>query len=163
MFLAGAPIVLRSYGVGPEGVGLFIMCVPLSYIVGNFLTSRLIQHVGERRMMALGQVASAVAILLVLALALLGWHSPWALSLPLLLLGLGHGFLNPPALAGTVGLVPSLAGTAVAIAGLMQQLMGATGAYLVGLTSHEGALHLAWLMLAFTLCSIAAQSVLHRR
>jgi DHA1 family bicyclomycin/chloramphenicol resistance-like MFS transporter len=163
VFLAGAPIVLRSYGVGPEGVGLFIMCVPLSYIVGNFLTSRLIQHVGERRMMALGQVASAVAILLVLALALLGWHSPWALSLPLLLLGLGHGFLNPPALAGTVGLVPSLAGTAVAIAGLMQQLMGATGAYLVGLTSHEGALHLAWLMLAFTLCSIAAQSVLHRR
>lgn len=162
VFLAGAPIVLRSYGVGPEGVGFFIMCVPLSYIVGNFLTSRFIQHVGERRMMVLGQAASALSILLVLTLALLGWASPWALSLPLLLLGLGHGFLNPPALAGTVGLIPSLAGTAVAIAGLMQQLMGAAGAYLVGLTSHEGAVHPALLMLAFTACSMAAQSVLHR-
>lgn len=162
VFLAGAPIVLRSYGVGPDRVGLFIMCVPLSYILGNFLTSRLIQKLGERRMMALGQAASVFGISLVLAFALSGWNSPWAISLPLLLLGFGHGFLNPPALAGTVGLIPSLAGTAVAVAGLMQQLMGATGGYLVGLVSHNGAVNLALLMLAFTLCSIVAQGLLRR-
>ena len=162
VFLAGAPTVLRSYGIGPDGVGWFIMCVPLSYIVGNFLTSRLIHRVGEWRMMLAGQALSVLAILLVLFLALCGWDSPWALSLPLLLLGFGHGFLNPPALAGTVGLIPSLAGTAVAMAGLMQQLMGAAGGYLVGLVSLDGAVHLALLMLAFTLCSVAAQALLHR-
>lgn len=162
MFLAGAPTVLRSYGIGPDGVGWFIMCVPLSYIIGNFLTSRLIHRVGEWRMMLAGQALSVLAILLVLFLALCGWDSPWALSLPLLLLGFGHGFLNPPALAGTVGLIPSLAGTAVAMAGLMQQLMGAAGGYLVGLVSLDGAVHLALLMLAFTLCSVAAQALLHR-
>jgi DHA1 family bicyclomycin/chloramphenicol resistance-like MFS transporter len=26
-FLAGAPLVLGSYGVGPDGVGFYIMCV----------------------------------------------------------------------------------------------------------------------------------------
>ena len=55
VFLAGAPIVLRGYGVGPDNVGFFIMCVPLSYIQGNFMTSRLILRLGEGRMMALGQ------------------------------------------------------------------------------------------------------------
>lgn len=163
VFLAGAPTVLRSYGIGPDGVGWFIMCVPLSYIVGNFLTSRLIHRMGERRMMLAGQALSVLAILLVLLLALWGWASPWAISLPLLLLGFGHGFLNPPALAGTVGLIPSLAGTAVAMAGLMQQLMGAAGGYLIGLVSLDGSVHLALVMLAFTLCSVAAQVLLHRR
>jgi DHA1 family bicyclomycin/chloramphenicol resistance-like MFS transporter len=163
VFLAGAPIVLRSYGVGPDGVGWFIMCVPLSYIVGNFLTSRIIHRVGERRLMQTGQALSVTAVLLVLLLAMMGWASPWAISLPLLLLGFGHGFLNPPALSGTVGLVPSLAGTAVAMAGLMQQLMGAMGGYLIGLVSHEGSVNLALMMLAFTLCSVVAQAMLHRR
>ncbi len=38
-FLAGAPIVLGGYGVGPAGVGFYIMVGPLSYIVGNYLTT----------------------------------------------------------------------------------------------------------------------------
>ena len=37
-----------------------------------------------------------------------------AVALPLLLLGFGHGLLNPPALAGTVGVLPALAGSAAA-------------------------------------------------
>ncbi len=61
-----------------------------------------------------------------------------------------------------MGLVPSLAGTAVAVAGLMQQLMGATGAYLVGLVPHQGALKLSLVMFAFTLCALAAQGLLRR-
>jgi hypothetical protein len=84
-------------------------------------------------------------------------------TLPLLLLGFGHGLLNPPALAGTVGVVPALAGSAAAVAGLMQQLTGATGGYLVGLVSHEGAVNLGWMMLAFSLLAVCAQWVLHRR
>ena len=53
VFLSGAPIVLRSYGIGPDGIGWYIMVVPLSYMTGNFLTSRLIHGKGERWVMAL--------------------------------------------------------------------------------------------------------------
>lgn len=159
-FLAGAPLVLRSYGVGPASVGWYIMATPLSYIAGNYLTSRLVRGLGDRRMMVLGQAATLAGLALVLGLA--GLHSPLAFALPLMLLGIGHGFLVPPCLARTVGAVPALAGAAAAVAGLMQQLTGALGGYAVGWVPHQGPVNLALLMLAFTLCAVAAQVWLHR-
>ncbi len=161
-FLAGAPIVLRSYGVGPGGVGWYIMWVPVAYVLGNYLTSRLIQSRGERRIMLLGQIAALAGLAIMLALGLAGVKHPLAFSLPLMLLGIGHGLLVPTSLASTVGLVPALAGTAAAVAGLVQQLMGAVGGYTVGLVPHDGSVNLGWLMLGFTLVALCAQVVLHR-
>ena len=162
-FLAGAPIVLRSYGVGPDGIGWYIMCVPIAYIAGNFLTSRLIHGQGERWVMALGQGATLSGLLLLLALAFAGVNTPLAFTLPLMLLGLGHGFLVPPTMAGTVGVVPLLAGSAAALAGLAQQLMGALGGYTVGLVPHQGSRNVGWLMLGFTLCGLVAHLALRGR
>jgi DHA1 family bicyclomycin/chloramphenicol resistance-like MFS transporter len=162
-FLAGAPVVLGSYGVGPDGVGVYIMCVPVSYIVGNFLTSRLAHRTGERTMMALGQALTLGGPAMVIALALAGVNTPLALALPLVALGIGHGLLVPPALAGTVSLVPALAGSAAAVAGLVQQLMGAAGGYAVGLLEHHGALNLGWLMFGLSACGLLAQWRLHQR
>ena len=142
VFLTGTPLVLSSYGVSPENIGWYIMAVPLSYILGNYLTSHWIHRKGERLMMGVGTLSTLAGLVLLLALNLAGWHSPLALALPLLLMGLGHGFLNPPALAGTVGVVPALAGSAAAVAGLLQQLTGAFGGYVVGLVSHQGSLNL---------------------
>ena len=162
VFLAGAPIVLGSYGVGPDRVGWYIMAVPVAYIVGNFLTSKWIARVGERRMMVLGQSAAMAGLAVMLVLGLAQWKTPLAFALPLLLLGMGHGFLNPPALAGTVGVVPALAGSAAAVAGLIQQLMGAAGGYAVGLVTHDGAVNLGLLMGASTLCAGGALMLLQR-
>ena len=161
-FLSGAPIVLGAYGVGPEGIGYYIMSVPLAYIVGNYLTSHLVHRTGDRPMMLLGQALTLSGVSLMLGLALAGWHSPLAFALPLILLGIGHGFLVPPALAGTVSLVPALAGSAAAVAGLMQQMMGAVSGFTVGLFTHEGAVNLGLLMLGFALCAAVAQGLLHR-
>ena len=162
-FLGGAPIVLGHHGVGPAGIGYYIMCIPLSYIAGNYLTTRLVRGHGERRMMLAGQGLSLAGLLLMLGLALAGVDRPLALALPLMLLGLGHGFLMPPTLAGTVSLLPALAGSAAAVAGVMQQLLGAAGGYSVGLFEHHGAATLAWLMLGFTVCAALAQALLHLR
>jgi DHA1 family bicyclomycin/chloramphenicol resistance-like MFS transporter len=162
-FLGGAPIVLKGYGITPERVGWFIMCIPLAYIVGNLWTARLVRRRGERRIMWMGQGFTLAGLLLVLALGIAGTQTPWALALPLTLLGIGHGLLAPPTLAGTVGLVPALAGTAAALAGLAQQLTGALGGYVVGLVSHEGQVNLALVMLAWTVTGLAAQAVLQRR
>lgn len=159
-FLGGAPMVLKGYGVTPEHVGWYIMCIPMSYIVGNMLTSRLVRRWHDRSIMLLGQCFTVFSLLLVLGLALAQVRTPLALSLPLVFLGIGHGLLAPPTLTGTVGLVPALAGSAAAVAGLVQQLMGATGGFLVGLVSHDGALALAWMMLGWTLLGAGAQVVL---
>ena len=102
-------------------------------------------------------VSSTARTWFVVALALSPLASPLALVLPLILLGLGHGLLVPPALTGTVGLIPALAGTAAAVAGVSQQLMGALGGYVVGLVPLNGALNLGWLMLLLSSLGYLAQ------
>ncbi len=163
VFLAGAPLVLGSYGVGPDGVGWYIMVVPMAYIMGNFLTSRLVRSQGERRMMALGQAAALGGLGLMLVLSQTGLDSPLGFVLPLALLGLGHGFLMPPSLAGSVGVLAGLAGAAAAVAGLTQQLTGAMASYAVGLLPNQGSTALGVLMVGFTLCAVGAQFALQRQ
>jgi DHA1 family bicyclomycin/chloramphenicol resistance-like MFS transporter len=163
VFLAGAPLVLGRYGVRPDGVGWYIMVVPVSYIVGNFLTSRLVRSQGEARMMALGQAAALGGLCLMLVLSQTGFDSPLGFVLPLALLGVGHGFLMPPSLAGSVGVLAGLAGAAAAVAGLMQQLTGAMASYAVGLLPNQGSAALGALMVGFTLFALAAQLALRRQ
>lgn len=161
-FLAGAPLVLGTYGVGPDGVGFYIMLVPLSYIVGNFVTSRWAHRHGDQKMMVWGQALTLAGIVLMGVLAWSGVHSPLAFAMPLMLMGLGNGFLVPPALAGTVGLLPALAGAAAAVAGLAQQLLSAAGGFAVGLLPKANAGNLAILMLALALLGTWAQMGLRR-
>jgi DHA1 family bicyclomycin/chloramphenicol resistance-like MFS transporter len=160
-FLAGAPIVLGRYGVGPDRVGWYVMFVSIAYVAGNFMTSRLIHRYGERRMMVLGHLSSVLGLVLMLSLGWAGLATPLAFAGPLILLGLGHGFSMPAALAGSVGVVPALAGAAAAVAGLAQQLLGAFGGYAVGLFRHDGAISLGLLMLGFTLLASGALGLLH--
>jgi len=162
-FLGGAPIVLGSYGVGADGIGYYIMCIPLAYILGNWVTSHVVHRTGEAVVMLGGQGVALGGIALMLGLAIAGVDTPLALALPLTLLGLGHGLLVPPTLTGTVGLVPAMAGAASAVAGLMQQVMGAAGGYLVGLVPHQGASNLGWIMLALSASAGVAMLALQAR
>lgn len=162
-FLGGAPMVLAGYGVRPERIGLYVMCPPVAYVFGNLLTQRLLRHGrSDAFLMKLGQVTTLCGILTVLGFGLAGVHTPLTLALPLLLMGIGNGLLLPPALTGTVGLVPALAGSAAAVAGLMQQLLGAVGGFVVGLVPLQGPVWLALLMLLFCALSCVAQAVLLR-
>ena len=156
VFLAGAPIVLGSYGVTPDRLGWYIMAPPLAYIAGNALTSRLIRVRSEAFLMLLGQCVTLASLLLLLAVGLAGPRSPLALALPLLGLGIGHGLLVPPTIAGTVGVVPALAGAAAAAAGVTQQVAGSLAGYLVGLVPHEGQVNLALQMLGWSLSGFVA-------
>jgi DHA1 family bicyclomycin/chloramphenicol resistance-like MFS transporter len=118
---------------------------------------------GNRRMMQLGQGVTLSSVVLVLLLALAGLNSPLAFVMPLMLFGLGQGLLVPPVLAATVGLRPMLAGSAAAVAGVTQQLLGALGGFAVGLFPHNGATNLGWLMLGLTLVGVVAQWFLHTK
>jgi DHA1 family bicyclomycin/chloramphenicol resistance-like MFS transporter len=155
VFISGAPSVLKSYDVGPAGVGWYIMAGPIFYILGNFLTSRLVRFLGEPSIMMIGQGLSIVGVVLMWALSALGWDSALAFALPMMLVGLGHGLMVPPTLTATVGLNPALAGAAAGMAGLMQQWVGALGGFSVGLVSHQGAMNASQLMLFFTAIGVA--------
>jgi DHA1 family bicyclomycin/chloramphenicol resistance-like MFS transporter len=162
-FLGGAPQVLARMGVGPAQMGWVIMAIPLAYIGGNAMATRWAHGAGDRRLMRWGQALSLAGIALGLALALAGVGGPVALAAPLALLGVGHGLLMPPTLAGTVGTVPALAGAAAAGAGLTQQLTGALGGYLAGWVPHHSSAGLLALMLGCTLCAAAVQALVPQR
>jgi DHA1 family bicyclomycin/chloramphenicol resistance-like MFS transporter len=162
-FLTGGPLVFTQQGVTPGRIGLYVMLIPGAYIAGNFVTTRLAQRLGDRRMIGIGQVFSLAGVGLTLALALAGWNDPLAIALPLMLLGVGHGLLMPAALAGTVGLVPALAGAAAGVAGVTQQLLGALAGWAVGFVPQADARGLALLMLLLTSMSVVASAVLWRR
>ena len=161
-FLGGAPLVLKSYGVGPEGVGFFIMTIPLSYFVGNYITSRFIHRFGERTISQWGQLFTLSGIAIMLGLALAGVHTPLAFSLPLIFLGFGHGLLVPPTLAGTVAVIPALAGSAAGFAGVVQQITGGVGGYLIGFLSNDNAVNLGSMMMGFALCGLISHVSLRR-
>lgn len=161
-FLGGAPLVLKAYGVGPDGVGFYIMTIPLSYFVGNYLTSRYIHRLGERPITQWGQGFTLSGIGIMLCLALMGFHNPLAFSLPLILLGLGHGLLVPPTLSGTVGVVPALAGSAAGFAGVVQQITGGVGGFFVGFLSNDNAIQLGTVMLGFAVCGWLSHMSLRR-
>lgn len=162
VYLAGVPLVLANYGVGPGAVGFFIMVVPLSYIAGNFLTSRLVRRFNETQLMLTGQCVAIIGIGLVLVFALYGVRSPFAIAAPLILLGLGQGLLTPSLIAGTVSVVPALAGAGAGAAGLAQQLSGAFGGYAIGLFENDSAVALAVLMMSFMVAALVGQFFLHR-
>lgn len=161
-FLAGAPIVLAGYGVRADQVGWYIMAIPFPYVVGSMLTSWLVSRWGDRKIMTLGQCLVFLALGLMLGLAWAGWRTPLAFALPLVFLGIGHGLLTPPALSGTVGLLPALAGAAAAVAGMAQQFVGALGGYIVGLLTHEGPVNLGLLMFTLTFIGWLAYLLLYR-
>jgi len=162
VYLTGLPMVLANYGVGPGAVGFFIMVVPLAYIVGNYLTSRLVRRFSESELMLIGQCLALTGIAVTLILALYEVRSPFAVAAPLILLGIGQGLLTPSLIAGTVGVVPALAGAGAGAAGLGQQLSGAFGGYAIGLFQHDSAVALALLMMSFMLAALVGQFFLHR-
>lgn len=164
-FLGGAPLVLAHYGVGPKAIGLYVMAPPIAYIFGNLLTARLLKagH-GDRQLMIAGQAFALSGPVIILALSLGGLNHPLALALPMLTMGIGHGLMLPPALTGTVGLLPALAGSAAAVAGLVQQLVGALGGFAVGLVDHDGPVNLALMIFGWSLAgALALMVVLARR
>lgn len=149
-FLSGAPFVLDRMGVGPAQLGWYILCIPLAYIAGNYVSTQLVRRRGERALMVAGHVSVFLGLGLALALGAAGLHTPLAFALPMMAVGLGHGLVSPSALSGTVGLMPALAGTAAAVAGLIQQVTGAAAGVSVGLVSHADASQLLLLMVFFS-------------
>lgn len=162
-FLGSAPLLLKAYGIGPDQVGWFIMLTPLSYIVGNFMASRIALRRDAHWQRRAGLLITATGIVTMVLLALAGVRSPFAFSLPLMLLGFGHGLFTPLVLAATVGVVPALAGAAAAVAGVMQQLIGAIGGWGVGWVSLATPVPAGLLMLGFTGVALACQAALQRR
>ncbi len=122
-FLASSPFIfIEVLGTSRTSFGLALLSTAFAYLLGTLLCRRLLERLGLRRTVAAGAVLSATAGVLLGALALAGWHSPWALLLPFYLYMLGHGVHQPCGQTGAVGPFPQAAGVASALNGFMMML-----------------------------------------
>lgn len=160
VYIAGMPAVLNRLGVRPETVGWYLLFCTGAYIAGNFLTSRIVNRVGERSLLGIGETAAMAGPLASLAIGLTGNELAVIFLLPLILMGFGHGMVMPSSLTGVIGQHPEHAGAAAAVSGSMQQAFGAIAAYALGLFAVISQATMAITLVAVSLVAAVAVALL---
>jgi DHA1 family bicyclomycin/chloramphenicol resistance-like MFS transporter len=112
--------------------GLYFAMVPLGFIMGSFLSTRLGMRVSVERMVMTGACLSATAVLVQSALLLTGHLHPLVLFLPGSFITMAQGISLPYAQAGAMATIPRLAGTSAGLGVFAQNFVGAGFAQLYG-------------------------------
>jgi len=142
-YIAGSPFVLQEiYGLSPVEFSLLFGLNALGIVTASILGRRVVGRVAPRGLLVLGLLESCVgAGLLLLAVALdLGVV---AVCVALFLVVSAVGLVSPNATALALAGHPETAGSASALLGLMQFVVGAAAAPLVGLAGADDALPMA--------------------
>ncbi len=137
-FISGSSFVLiGALGMEPAAYGLAFGFVTLGFLPGTLLTRRLQPRLGIGRTAALGGAVAAFAGLAMAGLALAGVSSVPAIVLPMFLMLLSHGLLQPTCQVGAIADFPRNAGAAAALLGFFMHLVAALVGALLG-AIHDG-------------------------
>lgn len=133
-YVAGSPFVLQDvYGLSPQAFGLAFAANGAGLVLGAQVNGRLVHRFGSERLLSLGTAVMAVGGLAFLTAVTTGWGGLPAALVCLFTVLFGCGFINPNALALAMQHRPDAAGSASALFGCAQFLLGALAAPLVGL------------------------------
>lgn len=155
-FLAFAPfLTVNIMGRSAMEYGLWFILVSLGYMVGNFLSGRYSELVGNDRMVLFGNLLTLAGASLCLLFALLGFLTPLALFAPMLLCALGNGLTIPNGTIRAISVDPLLVGTAAGLLGFVQMGISAVISQGVGALQDQDFMIGYW-----TLAICAAVSVL---
>jgi DHA1 family bicyclomycin/chloramphenicol resistance-like MFS transporter len=132
-FLGGAPyVVVQGMGYSPVTFAIAFATCSLAFAAGSWIAGRYAVRLGLMRLLELGVAinvgGSALAVLVIVLLPphLLGFFVPMGI------VAMGNGMLQPSAFAGALSARPQIAGTASALVGAMQMVAGAALTLLVG-------------------------------
>ena len=138
VFFAGGPILLiQVMGVPAEVFGWFTLAWAGNFIIGSLVSNRLQRRVQSLLLIPIGQGILTLGALAMMATALLGFVTPLALVVPLMLMGWGNGLNMPNAMANALASVPAnRVGAASALMGFVQMIAAALLTLMVGYMSH---------------------------
>jgi DHA1 family bicyclomycin/chloramphenicol resistance-like MFS transporter len=149
-YIAGSPFVLQElHGLTPQQYSVVFGANALGLMVFTQLNRLLLRWCTPRALLAAGLVLSALAGGGVLAAALLELPLPYLLP-PLFLVVASLGVVNPNATALAMADHGSRAGTASALLGLVQFLIGGLAAPVVGLGDSTSAVPMAAVVAAMS-------------
>jgi DHA1 family bicyclomycin/chloramphenicol resistance-like MFS transporter len=141
-YIAGATFVLQKiYGLSPQGFSLAFGVNSLGILGSAQLSARLSRRFSPLRVLATGLAVNLTGALCLAASVLLGLGLPFVL-VSLFVMVSAIGMVLPTSTALALANYPERAGTASALLGLMQYLVGGLAAPLVGLGGEDTAVPL---------------------
>jgi DHA1 family bicyclomycin/chloramphenicol resistance-like MFS transporter len=147
---ASSTLMKELLGRPATEFGLYFVMLPLGFMSGTMISSRLGNRARTEAMVLIGSLVCLAAALVQAALLLSLPPAPLMFFLPGAFVTLSQGIALPYAQAGAMGTVPRLAGTAAGIGVFVQQVLGAAFAQLYGLIA-DGT---PWpMVVATTLCA----------
>jgi DHA1 family bicyclomycin/chloramphenicol resistance-like MFS transporter len=138
VFFSGGPILLiQVMGVAAELFGWFTLAWAGNFVIGSLVSSRLQGRVRSLLLIPIGQGILTLGAVAMMATALLGFITPLALIVPLMLMGWGNGLNMPNAMANALVSVPAnRVGAASALMGFVQMIAAALLTLLIGYLPH---------------------------
>lgn len=129
-FLAVGPaLLIQVRGLDPFGFSLALMAIASQFVVGAWVSSRLVRRFGLDRTLLVGTAGVTGASVLLLALAV----QPGVAAFvgPVAVYAFFNGFIFPNAIAGGTGVDPRVAGSAASFLGFAQLGTGAMIAFVI--------------------------------
>jgi MFS transporter, DHA1 family, multidrug resistance protein len=163
-YISGSPFVLQGiYGLSPQVFSLAFALNGLGLVAASQVNARIVERLGPTRLLrrALASVvASACALLVVVSI---GDLPVWAVLVPMFAIVSSIPFVLPNSTALALADHAAVAGTASALLGLIQFLVGALAAPLVGVAGPDTAVPMAVIMVALAVGGLTAQRFAGRR
>lgn len=163
-FISGSPFVyIDLFGVNPEHFGFLFGINIVGMMAMSTVNSRIVLRYGAERMLRTGTALAAAAGLVVLAVAASGVGGLWGLVAAILLFMAMMSFINANAMACAMQSFPHMAGTASALAGMLQFCVGGVSGWVVGLLANGTATPMGAVICAAALLSLLLNRWLVRR
>ncbi len=162
-YIAGSPFVLQDiHGLSPQMFSLVFAVNALGLVIAAQINGRIVEEVGARRLLATGVSASAIGGIGLLA-ATLTDAGLVPLLVALFVVVSAVGLVMPNAIALALQNHGDVAGSAAALLGLAQHLIGAAVVPLVGLAGNDTALPMGITIALLGAAALAAFTVLTRQ
>jgi MFS transporter, DHA1 family, multidrug resistance protein len=156
-YVSGSPFVLQElYGASPQAFAAIFAVNSIGIVAFGQLNGRLAGRVPAMTMLRIGVTAMAVAGCAVFAVVAIGSLPLMALLVPLWVLVANMGFVFPNTTALALAGHPEAAGSASALIGVLQFVVGAIAAPLAGIAGTGTAVPMGAGIAAMALLSLAA-------
>ena len=159
-YISGSPFVLQGiYGLSPQLYSLAFAMNGLGLVAASQVNARIVERVGPTRLLRRALacvVASAFTLLVVVSV---GGLPVWAVLVPMFVIVSSLPFVLPNSTALALADHAAVAGTASALLGLIQFMVGAIAAPLVGVAGPDTAVPMGVVMATLALGALIAQRV----
>lgn len=163
-YIAGSPFVLEDiYAISPQVFSAVFAANACGIVLASQLNHRLLTHFTPRSLLQMALLGAAAAGIALLTVVLVGGLGVWAVLVPLFVVVSAVGVVMPNSTALALTDHPDAAGSASALLGMLQFVIGAGVAPLVGVAGKHTAVPMAALIALLTVGGLVTMGLLTRR